>query len=83
MATKKPLKTAGKKKQPNAVETSASIESQIEQFLKSGGKIEQVNSGVSGQPSMVAPKAAPAPKAAAETPKSEPAAKEPSEKKPA
>lgn len=62
MSTKKPLKTAGKKKQPNAVETSASIENQIEKFLQSGGKIEQVSSGVSGQPSMVAPKATPAAK---------------------
>ena len=80
MATK-PLKTAGKKKQPNAVETSASIENQIEKFLKSGGKIEQVNSGVSGQPSMVAPKAAPAPKT--DTPETVSTAPEPSETKPA
>lgn len=71
MATKKPLKTAGKKKQPDAVETSASIENQIEKFLKAGGKIEQVSSGVSGQPSMVAPKTTPAPKATTETPASE------------
>lgn len=53
MATKKPaLKTTGKKKQPAAVETSSSIEDKVQAFLKSGGKIEQVNSGVSGQQSM-------------------------------
>jgi hypothetical protein len=51
MATK-PLRTAGKKKQPAAVETSVSIEDQVQAFLKSGGKIEQINSGVSGQSNM-------------------------------
>lgn len=49
----KPLKTSGKKKQPSAVETSESIENQVEDFLKAGGKIEQVSSGVSGQQSMM------------------------------
>ncbi|MGK0441951.1 MAG: hypothetical protein ACJA0N_001757 [Pseudohongiellaceae bacterium] len=61
MATKphKPHKTTGKKKQPAVVETSSSIEDKTKAFLKSGGKIEQVNSGVSGQQSMVAPKPKP------------------------
>lgn len=58
MATK-PLKTVGKKKQPAAVETSSSLEDKVNAFLKAGGKIEQVKSGVSGQPSMAAPKPRP------------------------
>ena len=33
-------------------ENSASIEEQVAEFLKSGGKIEQVASGVSGMESM-------------------------------
>ena len=69
MATKpkaKPLKTAGKKKQPSAVETSASIESKIESFLAAGGKIEKIASGVSGQQSM-AQKSKPAAPAPAKT----------------
>jgi hypothetical protein len=55
MATK-PLRAAGKKKQPAAVETSSSIENQVQAFLKSGGKIEKINSGVSGQSNMPAQK---------------------------
>jgi hypothetical protein len=58
MATK-PLKTIGKKKQPAAVETSSSIEDKIKAFLKAGGDIEQVKSGVSGQESMARPKPKP------------------------
>jgi len=57
----KALRTAGKKKQPAAVETSSSLEEKVNAFLKSGGKIEQIQSGVSGQPSMGSAK----PKAAA------------------
>lgn len=53
----KPLTTAGKKKQPAAVETSSSLETKIDAFLKAGGKIEQIESGVSGQANMVSPKA--------------------------
>lgn len=45
-------KAVNKKKQPAAVETSASIEAQIEDFLKAGGEIQQIASGVSGMPSM-------------------------------
>ena len=58
MATK-PLRAAGKKKQPAAVETSSSIEDKIKAFLEAGGEIEQVRSGVSGQPSMAPPKPKP------------------------
>lgn len=51
MATK-PLRTSGKKKQPAAVETSVSIEDQVQAFLKAGGQIEKISSGVSGQSNM-------------------------------
>ncbi|MEP4146190.1 MAG: hypothetical protein ABJL54_03155 [Halioglobus sp.] len=57
---KKPLTTVGKKKQPAAVETSSSLEDKVKAFLKDGGKIEQIESGVSGQPSMAPPKPKPA-----------------------
>ena len=39
-----------KKKQPAAVETSNSIEEQTRAFLKTGGKIQNIQSGISGQP---------------------------------
>jgi hypothetical protein len=58
MATK-PLRTVGKKKQPAAVETSSSIEDKIKAFLEAGGEIEQVKSGISGQPSMAPAKPKP------------------------
>ena len=51
MATK--LRAPAKKKQPAATETSKSIDDQIKSFLESGGAIEQVKSGVSGQESMI------------------------------
>ena len=57
----KPLRTAGKKKQPAAVETSSSIEDKIKAFLEAGGEIEQIKSGISGQPSMAPPKPKPKP----------------------
>ena len=64
MATK-PLKTVGKKKQPAAVNTSASIEDKVKAFLEAGGEIEQIKRGVSGQQNMASPKSKPAePKAA-------------------
>ena len=56
---KKPLTTVGKKKQPAAVETSSSLDDKVKAFLKGGGKIEQIESGVSGQPSMAPPKPKP------------------------
>jgi hypothetical protein len=58
MATK-PLRTVGKKKQAAAVVTSSSIEDKIKAFLEAGGEIEQVKSGVSGQPGMAVPKPKP------------------------
>ena len=52
----KPKTAPAKKKQPAAAETSLSIEEQTKAFLKQGGEIEQINSGVSGQQSMAGPK---------------------------
>lgn len=52
--TRKPTRAAAKKKAPAAVETSESIEEQTRLFLKSGKKIQVIQSGVSGQPSMAA-----------------------------
>jgi len=52
----RPKTAAAKKKQRSATETSQSIEEQTKAFLKAGGKIEQINSGVSGQQSMSGPK---------------------------
>lgn len=53
---RKPSRAAAKKKQPAAVETSASIEEQTRLFLAAGNKIEVIENGVSGQPSMAANK---------------------------
>ena len=53
---RKPSRAAAKKKQPAAVETSASIEEQTRLFLAAGNKIEVIDNGVSGQPSMAANK---------------------------
>jgi len=49
---------ATKKKQPGGSETSLSIEEKTKAFLESGGEIQQIRSGVSGQQSMTAPKPA-------------------------
>ena len=43
-------------KQADATETSLTIEEQTAAFLKAGGKIEKIESGVSGQQSMAANK---------------------------
>ena len=43
-------------KKSASVETSESINQQIQQFLKSGGEIQQINSGVSGQTDGKGPK---------------------------
>lgn len=53
--TAKP-KTTTKKKPSAATETSQSIEEQTAAFLKSGGEIEHINTGVSGQESLSGPK---------------------------
>jgi hypothetical protein len=52
----RPKTAAARKKQATATETSQSIEEQTKAFLKAGGKIEQINPGVSGQQSMAGPK---------------------------
>jgi hypothetical protein len=49
---RKPTRAAAKKKQPAAVQTSQSIEEQTKLFLKSGNKIDVIQSGISGQQSM-------------------------------
>ena len=53
---KGPLMATRPKKQPAATATSQSIEDQTKAFLESGGKIEQINTGVSGQQSIAGPK---------------------------
>lgn len=55
MATK-PTRTTSKKKAPAAVETSESIAEQTKLYLKSGKKIEVVDSGISGQPTLASGK---------------------------
>ena len=53
MSTKTKKPAAKSKKQPLlSVETSQSIADQTAAFLKSGGAIEKIASGVSGQQSM-------------------------------
>lgn len=52
----KPTRATSKKKAAAATESSMSIEEQTKAFLASGGEIEQINSGVSGQQSMAGPK---------------------------
>lgn len=52
----RPKRAAAKKKQPDASETSLSIEEHTAAFLKAGGAIEQIESGISGQQSMAGPK---------------------------
>ncbi|MFU8764774.1 MAG: hypothetical protein ACNA7T_09635 [Haliea sp.] len=49
MSAAKPQRAPAKKKQPAAVETSTSIEEQTRDFLQSGGKIQNIKSGISGQ----------------------------------
>ncbi len=53
---KKALTRTAKKKEPDAVETSMSIEEQTKAFLQSGGQVEQVNTGVSGQIGIAGPR---------------------------
>ncbi|MFT6029396.1 MAG: hypothetical protein ACI8O8_001132 [Oleiphilaceae bacterium] len=62
MATKTAIKpatktrAASKKKQPAASETSNSIDAQVKEFLASGGAIEQIKTGVTGQQNMPGPR---------------------------
>jgi hypothetical protein len=46
------LRAASKKKEPAATQTSSAIDDQIKAFLESGGAIEEIKSGVSGQESL-------------------------------
>ncbi len=48
----KPTRAPAKRKQPAAVETSQSIEERTREYLKSGNKIDVIQSGISGQPTM-------------------------------
>lgn len=54
MATK--AKSAAKKKQPAATETSSSINEQVKAFLEAGGSIEKIKTGVTGQQNMPGPR---------------------------
>jgi hypothetical protein len=56
MAVKPKTRAAAKGKRPAASETSKSIQEQTKAFLKAGGEIEQVRSGVSGQQNLAGPK---------------------------
>jgi hypothetical protein len=56
MAGKAKTRTSGKKKAPAAIETSQTIEEQTKAFLASGGAVEHINTGVSGQVSMAGPR---------------------------
>ncbi len=51
-----PKRAPAKKKQPAAVETSDSIAEQTAKFLKEGNKIDQIQSGISGMPTMAKPR---------------------------
>ena len=46
------LRAPSKKKEPAATQTSGAINDQIKAFLESGGAIEEIKSGVSGQESL-------------------------------
>ncbi|MEM1114161.1 MAG: hypothetical protein AAGI11_19755 [Pseudomonadota bacterium] len=56
--TKATTRKSSPKKQPAANETSESIAEQTRLFLKSGKKIDVIKSGISGQPTLGARKAA-------------------------
>ena len=49
VAAKKPTRAAAKRKPAPAAATSEAIDNQIATFLASGGKIESVPTGTSGQ----------------------------------
>tara|TARA_R110001583_G_scaffold7295_6_gene36331 strand:- start:176 stop:394 length:219 start_codon:yes stop_codon:yes gene_type:complete len=48
--------TVSKKKKSAPTETSLSIQEQTAAFLKAGGEIQVINSGVSGQHNLAGPK---------------------------
>ncbi len=52
----KPRTQPAKKKVPPSVETSQSIEEQTKAFFKSGGKVDEIKTGVSGQVGLAGPR---------------------------
>ncbi len=50
------MSSKSKNKAPAATETSASIEEQTKAFLASGGKIQEIDTGVSGQQNVSGPR---------------------------
>jgi hypothetical protein len=52
----KPTPSAPKKKQPAAMESSLTIAEQTEAFLKAGGSIQHIKTGVTGQQNLIGPK---------------------------
>ena len=53
---RQPARQPAKKKQPASVETSQSIEEQTKAFLKAGGKVNHIRTGVSGQQGLAGPR---------------------------
>ncbi|WKD50483.1 hypothetical protein [Microbulbifer spongiae] len=47
---------SSRRKQSTSLETSESIEAQVQAFLEKGGEIQQVPKGVSGQTNTAGPK---------------------------
>ncbi|KJS05172.1 MAG: hypothetical protein VR73_12930 [Gammaproteobacteria bacterium BRH_c0] len=54
--TQAPTRAPSKKKEPAAVLSSETIAQQTEAFLKAGGVIDKVKSGVSGHQNLAGPK---------------------------
>jgi len=54
--TSRPKTAPEKKRQPPAAISSKTIAEQTEVFLKAGGKIEHIKSGVSGQQNLQGPR---------------------------
>lgn len=48
--------SSAKRMQPTAAESSKTIAEQTEAFFKAGGKIDYIQTGVSGQPIVAGPK---------------------------
>jgi len=53
---RKPTTQPAKKKQPASVETSQSIEDQTKAFFKAGGKVDYIQTGISGQQTLSGPR---------------------------
>ncbi|MDP5210402.1 hypothetical protein [Microbulbifer sp. 2205BS26-8] len=52
----KKASSSSRRKQSTSLETSESIEAQVQAFLEKGGEIQQVPKGVSGQTNTAGPK---------------------------